>query len=294
VRIFLSYRDDNAGHAGRVHDALEYKFGRDLFFVDPDSSPLGESRTKMLNDVARCDVLIALIGPHWIDAADDHGNQRLKDPNDVVRRQIATAFERGMPVIPVLLDGAKMPAVDQLPEDLHDLALRKSLDIRHASFHDDMDTLIWQLRDIGRRPRGRRAFSPGKFAREFAIATGVVVVVVFASPGILLMGVMYNAFVPRFLGLPDNVTDGQLFVPLVVVVILASIGLRRRVALVDMHPALAYALLAAPIVLVWWWYLDFWFALYRNEGIEGIMTLGCGGLLVVAIVKLALMRVTRG
>ncbi|HUD86670.1 MAG TPA: TIR domain-containing protein, partial [Xanthobacteraceae bacterium] len=76
-KVFISYRrDDSAGHAGRVHDRLEYEFGRDLLFMDVDSVPLGINFIRVLRDeVAKCDVLLAVIGPNWLTARDDEGNR---------------------------------------------------------------------------------------------------------------------------------------------------------------------------------------------------------------------------
>jgi hypothetical protein len=120
AKVFISYRrEDSAGHAGRVHDRLEREFGHDLLFMDVDSIPLGANFIKVLRDeVGKCDVLLAVIGHHWLDARDKNGERRLDDPNDFVRIEIATALQRDIPVIPVLLDGAKIPAADQLPKDL--------------------------------------------------------------------------------------------------------------------------------------------------------------------------------
>jgi formylglycine-generating enzyme required for sulfatase activity len=148
VRVFISYRhDDSAGHAGRVHDRLVQAFGRDLLFMDEDAIPLGVDFIKVLREeVAKCDVLLAVIGTHWLDARDEEGNRRLDSTADFVRIEIATALQRGIPVIPILLDGAKIPKVQQLPQDLEGLVARNGLDVRHASFHADMDKLIGGLK----------------------------------------------------------------------------------------------------------------------------------------------------
>jgi ATP-dependent Clp protease ATP-binding subunit ClpB len=147
-KIFISYRrDDSAGHAGRVHDRLEGEFGRDLLFMDVDSISLGADFVKVLREaVAQCAVLLAVIGPNWLDVRDERGNHRLDDPNDFVRIEIATALQRDIPVIPILLDGARVPRGDQLPQDLEELALRNGLEVRHVSFHSDMDKLIKALK----------------------------------------------------------------------------------------------------------------------------------------------------
>jgi hypothetical protein len=115
--------------------------------MDVDAIPLGANFVTALREqVAKCDILIAVIGPNWLHARDEHGNRRLDDPNDFLRIEIATALERGIPVIPILLDGASIPKVDQLPKGLHELPLRQGLNVRHASFHNDVDKLIRGLK----------------------------------------------------------------------------------------------------------------------------------------------------
>jgi formylglycine-generating enzyme required for sulfatase activity len=148
AKIFISYRrDDSAGHAGRVHDRLEREFGRDLLFMDVDAIPLGVNFVKVLEDqVTNCDVLLAIIGPGWLDARDDDGKRRLDNPHDYIRIEIAVALKREIPVIPILLEGVRLPKAHQLPDNLKDLVLRNGLDVRHASFHNDMDRLVRGLR----------------------------------------------------------------------------------------------------------------------------------------------------
>jgi hypothetical protein len=101
AKIFISYRrDDSAGHAGRVHDRLEREFGRDLLFMDVDAIPFGVNFVKVLEEeVAKCDELLAIIGPGWLDARDEDGNRRLENPHDYIRIEIAAALKRDIPVI---------------------------------------------------------------------------------------------------------------------------------------------------------------------------------------------------
>jgi hypothetical protein len=146
-KVFISYRrDDSAGHAGRVHDRLEREFDRDLLFMDVDAVPLGVNFVKVLSEeVAKCDVLLAVIGPNWLNARDEDGNRRLDNPHDFVRIEIGAALQRNIPVIPILLDGAKVPKPSQLPKELEELSLRNGLDVRHVSFHNDIDKLVRSL-----------------------------------------------------------------------------------------------------------------------------------------------------
>jgi formylglycine-generating enzyme required for sulfatase activity len=159
-KIFISYRrDDSAGHAGRVHDRLEREYGRDLLFMDVDAIPLGADFVRVLSDeVAKCDVLLAIVGSHWIDARDEYGNLRLESETDFVRIEIAAALKRDIPIIPILLEGTRMPQPEQLPDDLKPLARRQALDVRHASFHADVNKLIRGLRGLlGAVPPDRSA-----------------------------------------------------------------------------------------------------------------------------------------
>jgi hypothetical protein len=81
----------------------------------------GTDFAKRLSDeVSNCAVLLALIGPHWLDLRDENNERRVDDPNDWVRIEIGTALKRDIAVIPVLLDGAKVPKAHLLPEDLRE------------------------------------------------------------------------------------------------------------------------------------------------------------------------------
>ena len=148
AKVFISYRRaDSAGYAGRVMDRLDRELGRDLVFMDVDAIPLGTNFSKVPHEeVAKCSVLLAVIGPNWLDARDEQGNRRLNNPNDFVRIEIAAALQRSIPVIPVLLEGARIPKATELPEDLKELSLRNGMEIRHASFQDDMNRLIRGLK----------------------------------------------------------------------------------------------------------------------------------------------------
>jgi hypothetical protein len=136
AKIFISYRrDDSAGYTGRVHDRLEREFGRESVFMDVNAIPLGVDFLDAIGyEVAKCDVLLAIIGPRWLDARDEIGQRRLDNVNDFVRVEIAAALKRDIPVIPILLDGTRVPNADQLPDDLKRLASRNGLNIRHDSF----------------------------------------------------------------------------------------------------------------------------------------------------------------
>jgi hypothetical protein len=88
---------DSAGYAGRVMDRLDRELGRDLVSMDVDAIPLGTNFSKVLHEeLAKSGVLLAVIGPNWLDARDEHGKRRLNNPNDFIRIEIAAALQRSI------------------------------------------------------------------------------------------------------------------------------------------------------------------------------------------------------
>ena len=81
-RIFLSYRrGDSAGHTGRLYDWLTARFGRENVFQDLETIlPGADFAERIAAGVRGCDVLLAVIGPAWVSAADQAGGPALGRP----------------------------------------------------------------------------------------------------------------------------------------------------------------------------------------------------------------------
>jgi hypothetical protein len=147
-RVFISYRrEDSKWQARMIYEAFERVLGRECVFMDIDSIPPGADFRKILKDwVDSCDILLALIGPGWIDAMDRKaGKRRIDDANDFVRIEIAEALARGIPVVPVLLDGASLPDIHLLPDDLRALVDRQAEVVEYRTFDNDVARLIRRL-----------------------------------------------------------------------------------------------------------------------------------------------------
>ena len=147
--IFINYRRDESGHvAGRLNDSLAPTFGRNKLFMDVDNIPVGRDFEDYLkSQVAACDAMLAIIGPNWLAAKDETGKPRLDNPDDFIVIEIGTALTRNIPVVPVLVDGARMPKASELPDALKLLARRQAVQIRHTSFKSDAETLVKRLRE---------------------------------------------------------------------------------------------------------------------------------------------------
>ncbi len=149
-RIFISYRRDDAkAEARSIFQHLQPTFGRDGIFMDVDSIQKGLDFTKVLDDTLRqTGVMLVIIGRTWLHQQDEMGRRRLDDPTDYVRLEIATALKRDIPVIPVRVDGARMPAADELPDDLKSLVRRQGNVITHENFDSDVHGLEDDLRRL--------------------------------------------------------------------------------------------------------------------------------------------------
>ena len=166
AKIFISYRrEDSQWQTKAIYSKLAeiVPNPRENIFYDLDSMTLGRDfREKINTAVEQCDILLAMIGPGWLNARDeDTGERRLEDPNDFVRLEIAAALERDIPVVPVLLDGTKVPEQEKLPIDLIGLGYRHGLKVRAESFDADVAALI---KGLGLGKKEASAPSPGSNA----------------------------------------------------------------------------------------------------------------------------------
>jgi hypothetical protein len=143
-KIFINYRrGDDPGNTGRLFDQLEGVFPRDQLFMDVDSIPPGRNFVRFLEQqVAQCDVLLAVIGKGWLDARDEQGARRLEKTDDFVRIEIESALKQDKLVIPVLVQDARMPRPEELPEEIRPLAMCNAVRLTHERFKTDAQGLI--------------------------------------------------------------------------------------------------------------------------------------------------------
>lgn len=148
-QIFISYRRNDAAYVtGHINDLLRKEFGNEAVFTDVDNIALGVDFRAVIDEtVSQCQVFLAVIGTGWLSALDHEGKPRLQNPADFVRVEVESALKRNIPVIPLLVSGAQMPAAEDLPESLRDLAYRNGIPIRPApDFVADMARLTKNLK----------------------------------------------------------------------------------------------------------------------------------------------------
>ena len=117
--IMVSYRRVDQDTAGRIADHLIEKYGEKSVFFDVNSIRTGANFVdRIAKAIAASDIVIAVIGPHWIGRSDDGKPTRLEDPADSVRFEIETALKHNKTLLPLLVNGATMPEAAELPESL--------------------------------------------------------------------------------------------------------------------------------------------------------------------------------
>jgi len=145
AKAFINYRRSDAAQAAQaLHAQLRERFGPTHVFLDVSAILPGARWPARLREALNdADVLLSVIGPRWLTAANQYGQRRLDDENDWVRSEIAFALVRQKPVIPLLVAGAdELPPPEALPGDLRGLLDHQALKLRDEKWDRDLDELI--------------------------------------------------------------------------------------------------------------------------------------------------------
>ena len=164
--IFISYRrSDAAGYVGRISEKLAKKFRKRHVFRDLETIAAGTDFKSAIEDaLSASSVLLAVIGPGWLEAKDANGQTRLSKTNDYVRLEIKTALDRKLKVIPVLVGGVKWPP-QELPDDLQKLADLQAFELSDIRWNYDLERLIATIRQI---------VDPRYYLRQLVVAVAVL------------------------------------------------------------------------------------------------------------------------
>ena len=178
MQIFLSYRrGDAGGYAGRLGDALRQRLGARSVFQDVTAIAPGQDYTAVIDRALDgCDAVLVVIGPGWHGAATPQGTPRLFEADDYVRLELSRALHRNVPVIPVLVGGAGLPAATELPDDLQGLVRRQAVVLHDETWHQDVEGLLRSL-------RGQPAAAPGRRRRWLVPAGAAAALVVLLGLG---------------------------------------------------------------------------------------------------------------
>jgi TIR domain len=143
--VFISYRrDEAAAYARGLYDRLAARFGRGEIFLDLEKVGWGEDFVEAITEAAEsCAVMIVLVSRQWARGAGEKAEE-----DDYVRLEVAAALGRKVRVIPILIQGAAMPAPKELPADLAPLLRRNALALSDARWERDVEDLMKTLEGL--------------------------------------------------------------------------------------------------------------------------------------------------
>src|SRR6516165_8098034 len=144
-KIFINYRREGTIEtAGQLYDRMANAFGHENLFVDFLGVDL---KARLNNQVPMCQAFLTVIGPSWLEAKDEAGQHRIHNPDEFVAVEIVAALAHNIPVIPVLVDGAHMPLMSELPDSLESLARCQPVEVRRLHFDRDAAALVERVRE---------------------------------------------------------------------------------------------------------------------------------------------------
>ncbi|MGB7257227.1 MAG: toll/interleukin-1 receptor domain-containing protein [Pseudolabrys sp.] len=217
-KVIISYRrSDSAAIAGRIRDRLVARYGEDSIFMDIENIPFGSDfRTHIRDTLLQSDVLISIVGPKWLGRAKG-GTGRMAAETDPVRIEIETALQGQIPLIPVLVNGARMPEAGDIPDTLKDFAFLNAAEVDTGrDFHQHMDRLIQAIDGIIVKKSGSVPLPPGaprtSAAEPAAPRKSASWVPMAAAAAVLLVGGGFGAF--WLMKPPSNPAPQQVAAPL--------------------------------------------------------------------------------
>jgi TIR domain-containing protein len=134
-KIFISYRRNDEDLAvGRIYEYLVHRYGEASVYMDVKRQDYGSNFLSTIEaTVASSDVLIAAIGRAWLPPA--------PRTRDYVIFEIATALERGVRIIPILIGQAEMPNEAAMPSHISDLSFLVAIRLEARSWHSGISDL---------------------------------------------------------------------------------------------------------------------------------------------------------
>ncbi|MFI8825905.1 toll/interleukin-1 receptor domain-containing protein [Streptomyces sp. NPDC053431] len=161
--VFVNYRTgDEETAATMIARELARRFGDErIFFASNSIEPGRRFPVELVRAVEECEALLAVIGPRWAEVRGADGRPAFEAEQDWTRREIQTALDRGVLVIPVLVGKATRIDRTVLPDVLLELADCQYRRFDHRNAESDLtalgDTLARLLPELGAVDRDARA-----------------------------------------------------------------------------------------------------------------------------------------
>ncbi len=143
--IFVCYRRERDwALAGRLADTLSARFGADRVFIDVDRVRIGNWRAQVDKALDASAVLIVVISPSWLEEL-----KKREGLKDQVVYEITEALRRGKQLLPVAVERAKAPDVEELPNEIRALADQQAYELgTDRMWRPTLETLLDDLSNV--------------------------------------------------------------------------------------------------------------------------------------------------
>lgn len=127
-KIYISHRpeDSSRNDIRQIKQCLIEEFGEDNL-IDTASDHMDTTLERQAM-VKSCDVMLIVIGQYWLDMVDEQGNNLLDDPIDPVHIEIDAGLTSTPTVALLVVDGASLPKLQDLPTALKPLLNKPAID----------------------------------------------------------------------------------------------------------------------------------------------------------------------
>jgi TIR domain len=142
--IVISYRrQDSNDIARRIYEQLKANYGEKSVYIDIESiQPSADYRVHIRQTLERALVMLAVIGTQWAGVRAD-GSVRIFEPDDPVRDEVETVLANRRAVMPVLVNGARMPTETEVPDSLRQFRYLHAIAVRSGDeFPSDINRLF--------------------------------------------------------------------------------------------------------------------------------------------------------
>jgi hypothetical protein len=165
-----------------LYTHLTKEFPNDEIFMDIDSITHGADFVEVIEkNVSKCDVVVAVIGKEWLKVSDKSNIHVAGISSDYVFLEIFTALRLNIPILPVLVDEAKMPIEENLPTEIKALSRKHAIEISFGHFNSDAERLVLAIKKILNKTEGdRKEVSYDHRKRVYLISGFIVLLLGFA------------------------------------------------------------------------------------------------------------------
>jgi len=159
AKYYISYRSGDAqASAVRLREWILRHFGAGTVFDAHEGfTPAHSFRDACADAINACDVVIVVIGPKWLNDTSRANQPVWLDPDEYFPFEIAAAVAACKLIVPVLVERARMPTDDELPESLRRFAGCRPVEIGTADL-----SLRQLIEEINFRSMGSSGQGPSK------------------------------------------------------------------------------------------------------------------------------------